>query len=71
MPAQAVDLNVSASVPMPCKFWRGDDGWIGTCDQFSVRVEGATFEDTKRNMELALQTLLERLLSSSERRRVA
>ena len=71
MASQAIDLKVSASVPVDCKFWRQDDGWVGTCDQFSVRVEGATFEEAKRNMESRLQSVLETLLHSSESKRVA
>ncbi|PYX86672.1 MAG: hypothetical protein DMG68_14645 [Acidobacteria bacterium] len=71
MTSQAIDLKVNASVPVDCKFWREDDGWIGTCDQFSLRVEGTTFEEAKRNMESALQDVLGAMVRSRESRRVA
>jgi hypothetical protein len=71
MTSQAIDLKVSASIPVSCKFWREDDGWVGTCDQFSVRVEGTSFEDVKRNMEAHLQSFLESILPASANRQVA
>ena len=69
--AQAINLKVTASVPVNCSFWLEDDGWIGTCDQFHIRVEGSGFEDAKRNMESSLQACLEKLLVGVESRRVA
>lgn len=71
MTSQAINLNVNASVPVACTFWREDDGWIGTCDQFSLRVEGTSFEDVKRNMESSLQSFVERVLHASASRQVA
>lgn len=71
MTSQAISLNVNASIPLPCKFWREDDGWIGTCDQFSVRVEGISFEDAKRNMEMRLQSSLEAALQATAAKQVA
>ncbi len=52
--AQGVELDVAPAVSIPCRFWKADDGWIGTCEQFGISVQGASFEETKRALEEAL-----------------
>jgi predicted RNase H-like HicB family nuclease len=62
MKSEAVSLPVIAGVPLDCSFWHEDDGWSGVCERLSVIVRGSSFEDTKKNMETALQEHIERIL---------
>ena len=62
MKSEAVTLPVIAGVPLDCSFWHEDDGWSGVCERLSVIVRGSGFEDTKANMETALQEHIERIL---------
>jgi hypothetical protein len=50
MTSQAVNLQVTASIPIDCDFWSEDDGWKGLCKSLSVTVRGSSFEDAKKNM---------------------
>jgi len=58
----AVKVPVIASVPVECVFWIEDDGWKGSCAELSLTVRGNSFEDAKKNMEVALQTRIEAVL---------
>jgi predicted RNase H-like HicB family nuclease len=62
MKSEAVSLPVIAGVPLDCSFWLEDDGWSGVCERLSVIVRGGSFENAKKNMEVALQEHLERML---------
>ena len=62
MDSQAVNLQVTASVPMDCKFWPEGDGWKGLCKKPSITVRGSSFEDAKKNMATELQVHIERIL---------
>ncbi len=55
MDSQAVNLQVTASVPIDCEFWPEEDGWKGLCKKPSVTVRGSSFEDAKKNMATELQ----------------
>jgi hypothetical protein len=52
MTSQAVNLEVTASVPIDCDFWSEDDGWKGLCKSLSVTVRGSSFEDAKKTWQL-------------------
>jgi len=62
MTSQAVNLEVTASIPIDCDFWSEDDGWRGLCKSLSVTVHGSSFEDAKKNMAGELQVYIEELL---------
>jgi len=62
MDSRAVNLQVTASVPIDCEFWPKDDGWKGLCKKPSVTVRGSSFEDAKKNMATELQVHIERIL---------
>ena len=74
MTSQAVNLQVTANIPIDCDFWPQDDGWQGLCKGLSVTVQGSSFEDAKKNMATELQVHIERILqehSKNSNRRVA
>ena len=74
MPSQAIKLKVTASVPKDCNFQVEDGGWSGVCEELPVTVRGRSFEDTKRQMEAALQAYVESVLrehSKATREKVA
>ena len=62
MTFQAVNLLVTASIPMDCDFWPEGDEWKGLCKSLSVTVHGSSFEDTKKNMATELQVHIEKIL---------
>ena len=62
MDSRAVNLQVTASVPIDCEFWPEDDGWKGLCKSLPVTVRGSSFEDAKKNMATELQVHIERIL---------
>jgi predicted RNase H-like HicB family nuclease len=62
MTPHAVKLQVEAKVPKDCIFWLDADGWTGICEDLSITVQGGSFEDAKRAMEVALQEHVEILL---------
>jgi predicted RNase H-like HicB family nuclease len=64
MQPHAVKVPVIVSVPIECEFWSEDDGWTGSYPQLTITVHGNNFENTKRNMEAALQAKLESILRS-------
>ena len=66
MTKHAVALKVTPCLRIECKFWLGDDGWSGSCEQPSVAVQAATFEQAKCDMELALAQHLELLLGGEK-----
>jgi len=68
MASQAVNLEVTASVPIECDFWPEDDGWKGECKSLSVTVSGSSFEDAKKNMAGELQVHIERILREHPKR---
>ncbi len=69
MTAQAIKLQVTASVLKDCIFQLEDDGWNGVCEELSVMVRGSSFEDAKRKMEAALQAQIENVLRKHSRAR--
>jgi predicted RNase H-like HicB family nuclease len=73
MSTHAVKLEVSAEVPKDCSFWPEDNGWNGACEELSISVRGCSFEDAKRKMEAALQTIESALRehSRTSRKKVA
>jgi len=66
MTKHAVSLKVTPCLRIECKFWLGDDGWNGSCEQPSIVVQAASFEQAKADMELALAQHLELLLSTEK-----
>jgi hypothetical protein len=56
MPVHAVKMPVPACVSVECIFWPEQNGWKGACGELSISVGGATFEECRNNMEMALQT---------------
>ena len=62
MTSRAVKLKVTPSVAKECTFWSEDDSWVGLCKELSITVRGTSFEDSKRQMEAALQDYRENLL---------
>jgi hypothetical protein len=74
MDSRAVNLQVTASVPIDCEFWPEGDGWKGLCKKPSITVRGSSFEDAKKNMATELQVHIETILreySERKARRVA
>ncbi|MBV9479798.1 MAG: hypothetical protein JO249_03465 [Acidobacteria bacterium] len=69
MQPHAVKVPVTASVPVDCVFWEEDDGWSGACAELALTVRGISFEDTKKNMEAALESFLSELVQ--ERKKAA
>lgn len=62
MSSEVVILEVTATIPIDCDFWSGDDGWQGLCKGLSLTVRGSSFEDAKKNMAGELQVYIEKLL---------
>ena len=54
MKTHAVALRVMPYLGIECKFWLGDDGWNGSCEQPSITVQAGSFEHAKSEMEMAL-----------------
>jgi len=74
MTSQAVNLEVTVSVPIDCDFWSEDDGWKGVCKSLSFTVRGSSFEDAKKNMATEIQVHIERIMrehSKESARRIA
>jgi hypothetical protein len=51
---------------MECEFSTGDDGGKGSCVDLSLTVRGGNFEEAKKNMEVALQTVIASLLATAK-----
>jgi hypothetical protein len=68
MTFQAVNLLVTASMPMDCDFWPEGAEWKGLCKSLSVTVHGSSFEDAKKNMATELQVQIERILRELPKR---
>ncbi len=62
MAFHVVNLRVTAGTPIDCDFWSEDDGWKGVCKTLSIKVNGNSFEDAKKNMATELQGRIERIL---------
>ena len=67
MTKHAVSLKVTPCFRIECKFWLGDDGWNGSCEQPSIVVQAASFEQAKADMELALAGHIESLLGTQRK----
>jgi len=65
MTPHAFRLRVTAAVSVECGFSAQDDGWIGVAEKWGVTVQCSSFEDAKKNMELALARRIETLLAYS------
>jgi len=65
MTSHAVSLQVTAPITVECKFWAEDDGWSGVAETWGLTVRGSSFEEAKKNMELALARRIETLLAHS------
>ena len=63
MTHHAVTLGVKPCLRVECKFWLGDDGWNGICEQPAIAVQAGSFERAKSDMEIALGKYIESLLS--------
>ena len=48
----AVSIRVIAPVAFECKFWIDSDGWHAVADGLEIVVQGSSFENAKRNMQL-------------------
>jgi len=62
MPQHAVTLNVTPCLGIECKFWLGDDGWIGSTEVPFITVQADSFAQAKADMEIALGEHIETLL---------
>lgn len=65
MQPHAVKAPVTASVSIECEFWSEDDGWTGSCPQFSISVHGNNFEEAKKHMEATLHAQIDSIIESS------
>jgi hypothetical protein len=63
----AVSVPVIAHVPFECKFWQDSDGWHAVADGLNITVQGSSFEDAKRNMEIALNDYVQSLVGASRK----
>jgi len=68
MQLHAVQVPVSAPVLVECIFWPEDDVWKGASQELSLSVHGSNFEETKRNMEAALQIYIQSVLHNHKTR---
>lgn len=66
MKPPAVKVPVVAAVSVDCIFWPDADGWTGACAEFSLSVNGVDFEQSKKNMEAALETCISRLVQEKK-----
>ena len=62
-----VTVRVAPFLRLECKFWLTDDGWNGSCEQFSINVQAGSFEFAKSEMEIALGKYVEDLLRETQR----
>jgi hypothetical protein len=65
MTARVVALRVTPFLGIECKFWLGDDGWNGNCENPSITVQAGSFEQAKADMEFALGKHIESVLETS------
>ena len=64
MPHHAVVLKVTPCLGIECKFWLGDDGWIGSSEVPLITVQADSFAQAKSDMEIALGKHIEMLLNT-------
>ena len=58
----AVTMKVTPCLRVECRFWLGEDGWQGSCEQPPITVHADSFEEAKSNIESALGKHIEQLL---------
>jgi hypothetical protein len=68
MTIHAVPLKVTPCLRIECKFWLGEDGWHGSCEQPQIAVHAGSFERAKSDMESALGKHIESLLLRESQR---
>jgi hypothetical protein len=66
MANHSVTLPVTPFLRIECKFWLTDDGWVGSCERYSITVKAGSFEFAKSQMELALGKHMESLLRKTQ-----
>jgi hypothetical protein len=62
MAMHGVTLKVSPGLRIECRFWLGEDGWQGSCEQPPITVHADSFERAKSEMEYELGRHIELLL---------
>jgi len=60
----AGSVRIIAPVPFECKFWIDSDGWHAVADGLEISAQGSSFEDTKRNMESALNAYVQSVVQT-------
>lgn len=67
MPIHGVTLKVAPCVRIECKFWLGEDGWQGSCEQPPITIHADSFERAKSEMEWELGRHIENLLQHNQK----
>ena len=62
MTIHGVTLKVAPCLRIECRFWLGEDGWQGSCEQPPITVHADSFERAKSEMEYELGRHVELLL---------
>jgi predicted RNase H-like HicB family nuclease len=66
MTVHAVPLRITPCLRIECKFFLGEDGWHGSCEQPQIAVHAGSFEKAKSDMESALGKHIESLLQGQQ-----
>ncbi len=67
MAIHGVALKVTPYLRIECKFWLGEDGWQGSCEQPAITVHADSFEQVKSEMEYELGKHIELLLEHNQK----
>jgi hypothetical protein len=67
MAIHGVTLKVSPCLRIECRFWLGEDGWQGSCEQPPITVHTDSFEQAKSEMECELGRHIELLLRHNQK----
>jgi len=67
MAIHGVVLKVSPCLRIDCKFWLGEDGWQGSCEQPKITIHTDSFERAKSEMEYELGKHIELLLQRNQK----
>jgi hypothetical protein len=67
MAIHGVTLKIAPCLRIECKFWLGEDGWQGSCEQPTITVHAESFEQAKSEMEYELGKHIELLLRDSKK----
>jgi hypothetical protein len=67
MAIHGVTRKITRCLRIECKFWRGENGWQGTCEQTAITVHSDSFELVKSEMEYELGKRIDLLLPHDQK----